>query len=91
MNRSSSTTTINFINGTYCDPVDDGWIENINPADGTSLGKIADSTEQDVEHAIIAASNAQSQWSESTLEQRSRILSKIGDLIEENIESLAIV
>jgi len=90
MNRSNSPATINFINGTYCHPVEDGWIENVNPADGTSLGRIADSTEKDVEQAVIAASNAQTQWGESTLEQRSRILSKIGDLIEENIESLAI-
>ncbi len=90
MNQANSTTTLNFINGQYCDPVSDGWLENINPADGTSLGKIANSTEQDVERAVIAAANAQLQWSESTLEQRSRILSKIGDLIEENLESLAI-
>ncbi|MCP4095919.1 MAG: aldehyde dehydrogenase [Planctomycetaceae bacterium] len=90
MNQANSTTTLNFINGQYCDPVSDGWLENINPADGTSLGKIANSTEQDVERAVIAAANAQPQWSESTLEQRSRILSKIGDLIEENLESLAI-
>ena len=90
MNQANSTTTLNFINGQYCDPISDGWLENINPADGTSLGKIANSTEQDVERAVIAAANAQPQWSESTLEQRSRILSKIGDLIEENLESLAI-
>ncbi len=90
MNQANSTTTLNFIKGQYCDPVSDGWLENINPADGTSLGKIANSTEQDVERAVIAAANAQPQWSESTLEQRSRILSKIGDLIEENLESLAI-
>ncbi|MDB4357421.1 aldehyde dehydrogenase [Mariniblastus sp.] len=91
MNRVNSTTTFNFINGKYCDPVGDDWLENINPADGTLLGRIANSTEQDVENAVIAASNAQSNWSESTLEQRSRILSKIGDLIEENIESLATI
>ena len=90
MNQANSTTTLNFINGQYCDPISDGWLENINPADGTSLGKIANSTEQDVERAVIAAANAQPQWSESTLEQRSRILSKIGDLIEENLESLAV-
>jgi aminomuconate-semialdehyde/2-hydroxymuconate-6-semialdehyde dehydrogenase len=90
MNQANSTTTLNFINGQYCDPISDDWLENINPADGTSLGKIANSTEQDVEGAVIAAANAQPQWSESTLEQRSRILSKIGDLIEENLESLAI-
>jgi len=90
MNQANSTTTLNFINGQYCDPISDDWLENINPADGTSLGKIANSTEQDVERAVIAAANAQPQWSESTLEQRSRILSKIGDLIEENLESLAI-
>ena len=91
MNPVNSTTTFNFINGKYCDPVGEDWLENINPADGTLLGRIANSTEQDVEHAVIAASNAQSNWSESTLEQRSRILSKIGDLIEENIESLATI
>lgn len=90
MNQANSTTTFNFINGQYCDPVSDGWLENINPADGTSLGKIANSTEQDVERAVIAAAKAQPQWSESTFEQRSRILRKIGNLIEENLESLAI-
>ena len=91
MNQAKSTTTLNFINGQYCDPVSDGWLENINPADGTSLGKTANSTEQDVERAVIAAANAQPQWSESTLEQRSQILRKIGNLIQENLEAIAIV
>ena len=90
MNQANSTNTINFINGKYSDPVSGDWLENINPADGTLLGKIANSTEQDVEHAVITATNALPQWSESTLDKRSRILSKIGDLIEENLESLAI-
>jgi aminomuconate-semialdehyde/2-hydroxymuconate-6-semialdehyde dehydrogenase len=90
MNQANCTTTLNFINGQYCDPVNDGWLENINPADGTSLGKIANSTEQDVERAVIAAANAQPKWSESALEQRSRILRKIGNLIQENLESLAV-
>ena len=67
MNQANSTTTLNFINGQYCDPISDDLLENINPADGTSLGKIANSTEQDVEGAVIAAANAQPQLSESTL------------------------
>ena len=62
MNQANSTNTINFINGKYSDPVSGDWLENINPADGTLLGKIANSTEQDVEHAVITATSFKNEY-----------------------------
>ncbi len=79
----------NYINGSYTDPENGTWIDVFNPATGKVYAKLARSGEEDVAKAYAAAAKAFPTWSETTLQDRSRILSKIADLIEEQLIPLA--
>ncbi|MEE9408681.1 MAG: aldehyde dehydrogenase [Polaribacter sp.] len=79
----------NYINGEFVSPIQDNWIENYNPSIGEVYGEIPDSTKEDVEKAVEAAEKAFPSWSNSTLATRSKILSKIADLIKEKLTFLA--
>ena len=70
-------------------PIANGWIDNSNPAIGEVYGQIPNSTKEDVEKAVEAAEKAFPSWSTTTLEERSKILSKIADLILEKLDFLA--
>ena len=75
----------NYINGEFANPVLDNWIDNYNPSKGEVYGQIPNSTIEDVENAYLAAENAFASWSQTTLATRSKILSKIADLIKEKL------
>ncbi|MEZ4859488.1 MAG: aldehyde dehydrogenase [Flavobacteriaceae bacterium] len=79
----------NYINGAYCDPLENEWLDNYNPSEGVVYGKIANSTTEDIEKAYQAAKDAFPSWSNTPIEERSRILIKIADLIEQNLHKLA--
>lgn len=79
----------NFINGEFLTPVADRWIYNYNPSNGQVYGQIPNSSTEDVEQAYIAAKSAFKLWSQTTLEERSRILLRISELIEANLDRLA--
>ncbi len=80
---------LNYINGVYCEPTLAEWIDNYNPSEGIVYGKIANSSKEDIEKAYQAAKGAFPSWSNTTIEERSRILLKIADLIDQNLERLA--
>jgi aminomuconate-semialdehyde/2-hydroxymuconate-6-semialdehyde dehydrogenase len=79
----------NFINGQYVNPIQENWIDNYNPADGTVYGQIPNSSSKDIELAYLAAKSAFIQWSRTSIEERSRILITLSDLIEANIDRFA--
>jgi aminomuconate-semialdehyde/2-hydroxymuconate-6-semialdehyde dehydrogenase len=79
----------NYINGEFVNPILNNWIDNFNPANGEIYGQIPNSTNQDVEKAVEAAEKAFPKWSNSTLDERSKILSKIANLILEKLDFLA--
>jgi aminomuconate-semialdehyde/2-hydroxymuconate-6-semialdehyde dehydrogenase len=89
MNSDSSFNLLNFINGNFVKPIDGHYVESVNPATGTPLYKLPDSRSSDVESAITAAKNALKGWSNSTIAERSKILFKIADLIEEDLNRFA--
>jgi aminomuconate-semialdehyde/2-hydroxymuconate-6-semialdehyde dehydrogenase len=79
----------NYINGQFVNPIQGKYLDNFNPAIGEVYGQIPNSTKEDVEKAYEAAAKAFPSWSNSTLEERSTIISKIADLILEKIDLLA--
>lgn len=79
----------NYINGEFVNPISNNWLDNYNPSLGEVYGKIPNSNEADVEKAVEAAEQAFPKWSNTTLEERSKILSKIADLILKNLDDLA--
>ncbi len=70
-------------------PIANEWIDNYNPSNGEVYGQIPNSSKEDVENAYIAAKSAFPTWSQTTLEERSRILIKISELLEENLQRFA--
>jgi len=79
----------NYINGVFSDPIQNEWIDNIDPADGLVYGKIPNSSSEDVQVAYEAAQKAFITWSETSIEKRSAILLKIASLIENNLDRFA--
>ena len=79
----------NYINGNFHNAIQDKWLDNYNPSNGEVYCQIPNSTNEDVENAYIAAKSAFPSWSQTTLEERSRIMLKISQLIETNLDRLA--
>jgi len=79
----------NYINGEYVNSVSDSWIDNYNPSNGEIYGQIPNSINEDVENGYKAAKNAFLSWSETSLDERSKIMSKIAQLITEKLPELA--
>ena len=79
----------NYINGQFVTPILSNYIDNYNPAIGEVYGQIPNSTKEDVDKAVEAAAEAFPKWSNTTLEERSKILSKIANLIIEKLDFLA--
>ena len=82
-------TIKNYINGAYCMPSSQDWLDVINPSVGEIYGKLPNSNREDVQLAYEAAKKAFPEWSKTSVEKRSAILAKIADLIEDNLEVLA--
>ena len=79
----------NYIGGKWTAPVQGQYFENISPVDGNSFTKVARSTQEDVELAIDAAWIAAGEWNNSSATERSNLLLKIADVMEQNLEVLA--
>ena len=64
-------------------------MDNYNPSNGEVYSQIANSDAQDVAEAYKAAKVAFPNWSNTPIDERSRILLKIADLIDDRLEDLA--
>ena len=79
----------NYINGELLAPVAGKYIDNYNPALGEVYSLIPDSDEQDIENAYKAAAAAAQAWGNTQAEERFRILNRIADLIDRDLDQLA--
>lgn len=80
----------NFIGGDWVPPVDGKYFPNISPCDGEVFCLIPQSNEKDVDLALDAAHAAAAGWASTSVTERSMILLKIADRIEQNLEMLAV-
>jgi len=80
----------NYIGGSILAPIDGNYSDNINPATAEVLCQIPASNTKDIEEAVGAAKGAFAGWSVTPVEERFRILNRIADLIDENMEALAL-
>jgi len=90
MNLSASYYLENYIDGNLIAPLSSKFIDCVNPATAEVIAQIPDSTEQDIELAVNAAKKAFVSWSKTTTEERFKILNKIADLLDANLEELAL-
>src|SRR5438552_14147524 len=85
----TDTKIRNFIDGQFVEPVGGKYLDNIEPATGKPYSQVADSEDRDVDLAVAAADRAFADWSRTLAAERSRILLRIADLIERDLEKLA--
>ena len=81
---------LNYINGQLEAPISSSNLDNINPAEGKVYSSLPDSDSRDVEVAVKAAEAAFPLWAAMPLEKRAAILLKIADLIDRDLEKLAL-
>lgn len=79
----------NFIDGRFVEPAGGKYIDNIEPATGKPYSQVADSGKEDVDLAVAAAEKAFVDWSKKPAQERSRLLLRIADLIERDLEKFA--
>ena len=79
----------NFINGKYVNPISNNWMDNYCPTNGEVYGQIPNSSKEDIEVAYKAAKKAFPEWAQTTLDERSRIIIKISELLEYNLQRFA--
>ena len=79
----------NFIGGKFWPPVGGGYFDDIEPASGERIAEVPDSDERDIDSAARVARQAFPSWSRTPIAERSRLLLRLADLIEQNAEELA--
>ncbi len=87
--RTELTQINNFIDGEFVEPLNGRYLDNIEPATGKPYSQVADSDAHDVDRAVAAAEKAFSDWSKKPAAERSKILLRVADLIERDLEKLA--
>src|SRR5579884_2560044 len=80
----------NFIGGRWVAPTKGEYAQNVTPATGKPFTEVPRSTPEDIELALDAAHAARRAWGETSATERSRVLNRIADTIEENLEMLAV-
>jgi aldehyde dehydrogenase len=80
----------NFIGGHWVEPVKGEYSDNVTPATGKPFTEVPRSTPEDIELALDAAHAAKDAWGEASVTERSRVLNRIADAIEDNLELLAV-
>ncbi|KFX87885.1 hypothetical protein V495_08224 [Pseudogymnoascus sp. VKM F-4514 (FW-929)] len=81
-----------FINNEFIEGVDKKSFEVINPATEKVICSVAEATEKDVDVAVAAARKAfNGPWSKVTPEDRGKLLVKLSELMEANLDQLAAI
>jgi aminomuconate-semialdehyde/2-hydroxymuconate-6-semialdehyde dehydrogenase len=80
----------NYINGELTAPASGNYLDNYNPAEGKVYSLLPDSAAADVQQAVDAAKQAFTEWSTMAVEKKSAILQKIADLIDRDLDKLAL-
>lgn len=79
----------NFIGGRNVPPRTGAYLDNAEPATGRVYSRVPDSGPADVDDAVAAASAAFPAWSAQTAEARARVLHRVADLVERDLDRLA--
>src|SRR5690606_15598194 len=81
----------NYIGGKFVAPTLGKYFDNVSPVDGKVFTQVAHSTKEDIELAIDAAVKAFEVFGKTSPTERSIMLNRIADRIEENLEYIAAV
>ncbi len=78
-----------YIDGQWVEPSTSDTLEVINPATEETIGTIALGGPADVDAAVAAAQRAFETWSQTSVEERIALLSKVTDLLGARADELA--
>lgn len=80
-----------YIGGKWVESASGKTFDTLNPATGEVLATVSEAGEEDVNRAVLAARKAfdEGPWSRMSAAERSRLVYKLADLMEEHIEELA--
>jgi 1-pyrroline dehydrogenase len=78
-----------FIGGEFVESLSGEEMDVIAPATGEAVGSVPRCSAEDVDRAVAAARDAWTTWSEKTPKERSELLHKLADVIDEHAEELA--
>jgi len=81
----------NYINGKFVAPAKGNYFDVVSPIDGKVFTQAAHSTKEDLEIAVDAAHEAFKTWGKTSATERSILLNKIADVIENNLAYIAAV
>lgn len=81
---------LNYINGQLAEPISQKFLDNYNPSEGTVYSQLPDSDQSDVDLAVTAGAAAFPVWSSMAASNRSTILQRIADLIDRDMNKLAV-
>lgn len=80
----------NYIDGVLASPVSGTFFDNVDPSIGKAYSQVPDSDKNDVDAAVHAAQTAFPQWAGTSAEHRARILFRIAELINRDVDRLAV-
>jgi len=83
---SELTTIRHHIGGRDVDPLNGAWLDDVAPATGAVHARTAAGDAADVELAVGAAKAAFPAWSTTPAAERSRILARIADALERDLD-----
>jgi phenylacetaldehyde dehydrogenase len=80
-----------LVGGRWVEAASGKTFETLNPATGEVLARVAEGNAEDVNRAVVAARRAfeDPAWRRMTPSERGRLMMRLADLIEENLEEFA--
>ena len=78
-----------FVGGEWVDSASGETMDVINPATGEVVAAVTSCVAEDVDRAVAAAAKALPEWLDKTPKDRSELLHKLADVLDENAEELA--
>ncbi len=87
---TETNTFLNYINGKWSESDSREVIESTNPANPSEIvGSVQNSSAQDLDLAVQAATEAQKKWKKLSGAERGNYLFKVADKLEANIDDIA--
>ncbi|MCP3750839.1 aldehyde dehydrogenase family protein [Pseudomonas sp. SBB6] len=80
----------NYIGGEFVAPLTGQYFSNSSPVNGQAIAEFPRSAAADIDLALDAAHGAAPAWGRTSVQERSRILLKIADRIEQHLDVLAL-
>jgi aldehyde dehydrogenase len=79
-----------YIGGEFVDPVKGQYFENVSPVNGKPFTEVGRGTVEDIDRAVEVAWQAFAGWGKTSPAERSVVLNKIADRIEQHLEEIAV-